>query len=257
MGAEQTLWTSPEIMAPMDWSPNGFLLFQQGGIFKRDLYALRVSNDARVEGKPMAIAVDPNFDERDGKFSPDGGWIAYQSNETATIRDLRGAVSIAGPQDPGDVDRRHAGAMAARWTGALLSRARWQAHVRAGDAFARREGAPGWRCDSLVPDRDTQSRTIARHQRSELRSVAGRESLSTVHERRGPARRTDYAHPELEADTQVEICSALQIDKTNRYDEWKITVDEELGMRLKDFLLSEIDREIDRSRRALEAGSRG
>ena len=31
----------------------------------------------------MAIAVDPNFDERDGKFSPDGDWIAYQSNETA------------------------------------------------------------------------------------------------------------------------------------------------------------------------------
>ena len=82
MGAEETLRRSPQIMAPMDWSLNGFLLFQEGGIFKRDLYALRVSNDARVEGKPMAIAVDPNFDERDGKFSPDGGWTAYQSNET-------------------------------------------------------------------------------------------------------------------------------------------------------------------------------
>ena len=82
MGAEHTLWKSREIMAPMDWSPNGFLLFQQGGLFRRDLYALRVSNDAKVEGEPMAIAVDPNFDERDAKFSPDGRWIAYQSNET-------------------------------------------------------------------------------------------------------------------------------------------------------------------------------
>jgi dipeptidyl aminopeptidase/acylaminoacyl peptidase len=82
VGTEQTLWKSPEPMSPMDWSPNGFLLFQQGRVFKRDLYALRVSNDAKVEGEPMAISVDPNFDERDAKFSPDGRWIAYQSDET-------------------------------------------------------------------------------------------------------------------------------------------------------------------------------
>ena len=49
---------------------------------------------------------------------------------------------------------------------------------------------------------------------------------------------------------RLEICSAIA--KTNRYDERKIFVDEDGVMKLRDFLLSEIDREIDRSRRALE-----
>jgi serine/threonine-protein kinase len=36
----------------------------------------------KPEGSPIAIAVNPDFDERDAKFSHDGRWIAYQSNET-------------------------------------------------------------------------------------------------------------------------------------------------------------------------------
>jgi len=82
VGAEQTLYTSTEIVAPDDWSSNGYLLFQKGLVFKRDLFALRVSSEAKPEGDPIPIAVDPNFDERDAKFSSDGKWIAYQSNET-------------------------------------------------------------------------------------------------------------------------------------------------------------------------------
>ncbi len=82
MGAEQTSGR-PRGHGADGLVTNGYLLFQQGLVFKRDLYALRVSNDAKVEGKPMAIAVAPNFDERDGKFSPHGDWIAYQSNETS------------------------------------------------------------------------------------------------------------------------------------------------------------------------------
>jgi WD40-like Beta Propeller Repeat len=78
----RTLYTSTEIIAPDDWSSNGYLLFQKGLVFKRDLFALRVSSDAKPEGDPIPIAVDPNFDERDAKFSSDGKWIAYQSNET-------------------------------------------------------------------------------------------------------------------------------------------------------------------------------
>ena len=31
-----------------------------------------------------------------GQFSPDGRWVAYQSNETGQIRDLRAAVFRAG-----------------------------------------------------------------------------------------------------------------------------------------------------------------
>jgi eukaryotic-like serine/threonine-protein kinase len=36
------------------------------------------------EKKPFTV-VQTNFDERDGQFSPDGKWIAYQSNESGRV----------------------------------------------------------------------------------------------------------------------------------------------------------------------------
>src|SRR5262249_12502940 len=65
--------------APSDWSPDGrFLLFRVNepqAAF--DLWVLPVSG----EKKPFAF-LKTAFDERDGQFSPDGKWIAYQSNES-------------------------------------------------------------------------------------------------------------------------------------------------------------------------------
>ena len=62
-----------------DWSSDGrFLLFRsndpQTG---EDLWVLPVSGDK----KPFPFLKTP-FDERDSQFSPDGKWIAYQSNES-------------------------------------------------------------------------------------------------------------------------------------------------------------------------------
>ena len=93
-GTEHAIWKAPDVMAPMDWSRNGFMLFQQGLVFKRDLYALRLSNDAKVDGEPVPIAVDPNFDERDGKFSPDGRWIVT----SRTKRDASKSTSFRFPR---------------------------------------------------------------------------------------------------------------------------------------------------------------
>ena len=64
---------------PMDWSPDGrFLLYQevdpQTGW---DLWALPMSGDRTR----IAIA-NTSFEERGGQFSPDGRWVAYQSNVT-------------------------------------------------------------------------------------------------------------------------------------------------------------------------------
>jgi hypothetical protein len=46
-----------------------------------DLYALPVTAEGKATGEPVAVAAG-DYDERDGQFSPDGRWIAYQSNET-------------------------------------------------------------------------------------------------------------------------------------------------------------------------------
>ena len=62
----------------MDWSPDGrFLLYDsvsaKGGV---DIWALP------LEGRKAFAVVQTQFNERLGQFSPDGKWIAYQSDKT-------------------------------------------------------------------------------------------------------------------------------------------------------------------------------
>ena len=78
-GADELLLESDQRKAPLDWSSDGrFLLFYsldpQTGF---DLWVLPLSGDK----KPFAFLKTP-FDERNGQFSPDSKWIAYQSNES-------------------------------------------------------------------------------------------------------------------------------------------------------------------------------
>ena len=68
------------VLMPSDWSTDGrFLLY---GSFDRtqtrgDIWALPMDGDR----KPFPV-VQTTFEEKDAQFSPDGKWIAYQSNET-------------------------------------------------------------------------------------------------------------------------------------------------------------------------------
>jgi hypothetical protein len=65
---------------PEDWSPDGrFVLFRglRDNNASFDLWALPVTSP----DKPFPI-VQSDFEERDGQFSPDGKWIAYQSDES-------------------------------------------------------------------------------------------------------------------------------------------------------------------------------
>src|SRR5207237_5012321 len=78
-GTDELLLETDQHKGPTDWSADGrFLLFRsidpQSGY---DLLVLPVSGDR----KPLPFLKTP-FDERDGQFSPDGKWIAYQSNES-------------------------------------------------------------------------------------------------------------------------------------------------------------------------------
>ena len=78
-GADELLLESDQGKVPTDWSADGhFLLFRsndpQTGF---DLWVLPLSGDK----KPIPFVKTP-FEERDGQFSPDGKWIAYQSNES-------------------------------------------------------------------------------------------------------------------------------------------------------------------------------
>ncbi|HYR42185.1 MAG TPA: hypothetical protein VER98_04115, partial [Terriglobia bacterium] len=78
-GADELLLESDQTKMPEDWSSDGrFLLFHTiDPQTNTDLWVLPVSGDK----KPFPFLKTP-FEERYGQFSPDGKWIAYQSNES-------------------------------------------------------------------------------------------------------------------------------------------------------------------------------
>jgi serine/threonine protein kinase len=100
-GQEETLLESPQGKIPCDWSPDGrFLLFYipdpKSGT---DLWVLPLATR-----KPF-IFLKTDANELWGQFSPDGRWVAYQSNETGRyeiyVRPFEGpggpiAISTAG-----------------------------------------------------------------------------------------------------------------------------------------------------------------
>ena len=81
-GAEQVLLESPENKNMGDWSPDGrFILYSsQNPKTARDIWALPLDGDR----KPFVV-VQTGFDEAGARFSEDGRWIAYQSNETGQV----------------------------------------------------------------------------------------------------------------------------------------------------------------------------
>jgi Tol biopolymer transport system component len=78
-GSEELLLASAQDKGPTDWSPDGrFLLYTTGDPKTgSDIWALPLDGDR----KPFPL-VQTNFAEREGQFSPDGKWIAYESNES-------------------------------------------------------------------------------------------------------------------------------------------------------------------------------
>jgi eukaryotic-like serine/threonine-protein kinase len=83
-GKEQVLLgATDEARVPNDWSRDSrFLLYtQQDPRTKADLWALPLANDATPAGAPTPFA-NTEFNEDQGRFSPDTHWVAYVSDES-------------------------------------------------------------------------------------------------------------------------------------------------------------------------------
>jgi serine/threonine protein kinase/Tol biopolymer transport system component len=78
-GTEELLFDGDAGEIPDDWSPDGrfFLYYLQPLTGAPDVWVLPMMG----EKKPFPLA-NTSFDERMSKFSPDGKWVAYQSNES-------------------------------------------------------------------------------------------------------------------------------------------------------------------------------
>jgi serine/threonine protein kinase/dipeptidyl aminopeptidase/acylaminoacyl peptidase len=78
-GAEETLFKASDLRSPRDWSSDGkFILFERSDPKTgSDLWVLPLFGDH----KPIPF-LQSEFQELDGRFSPNGRWIAYDSNES-------------------------------------------------------------------------------------------------------------------------------------------------------------------------------
>jgi Tol biopolymer transport system component len=82
-GREELVADLPQGIYEGQWSRDGaWLLVRTGGtlglVGGRDIYAFR----AGLDSIPLPLVVTPEFDEAAIALSPDGRWLAYESNET-------------------------------------------------------------------------------------------------------------------------------------------------------------------------------
>jgi hypothetical protein len=76
-GTEEELLVLDQPTNPLDWSRDDFLLYRRLGATGYDLWAMKLT------GERMAFpVVQSPSEDRDGQFSSDGRWLAYQSNES-------------------------------------------------------------------------------------------------------------------------------------------------------------------------------
>ncbi len=78
-GPEQLLLASADAKYPNSWSPDGRFLLYRSALNGGDLMVLPVLPERN--GKPYPF-LSTTFNEQAGVFSPDGKWVAYQSNES-------------------------------------------------------------------------------------------------------------------------------------------------------------------------------
>jgi Tol biopolymer transport system component len=85
-GGLERLTTSEYLEAPMSWSPDGQLLayLEINPSTQREIWVLRVGDPSAGTGQVRKAQpfLRTRFDEVEPRFSPDGRWLAYVSNES-------------------------------------------------------------------------------------------------------------------------------------------------------------------------------
>jgi Tol biopolymer transport system component len=99
-GKEELLLATPEHKMPSDWSHDGrFLLYAESSSkTAANIWALPLNGDRKV---PFQVVHTP-YEERAAQFSPDGRWIAYQSNKTGQFEIYLQQFRRPGEPGPGE-----------------------------------------------------------------------------------------------------------------------------------------------------------
>ena len=109
---EELLLASPEIKAASDWSADGRHLLYSANDRKNqfDIWAVPLNGDR----KPFPI-VRTRFSERLAQFSPDGQWIAYESDESGRFEIYLQPFTTTGGSAAGRVLVSPGGGAQVRW----------------------------------------------------------------------------------------------------------------------------------------------
>ena len=106
-GNERLFVSTPEAKQAADFSPDGrFLLFRTQNLKTRyDIWAVpvnpgRSSSLELLEGQGPFVVARTNSDERDPQASPDGKWIAYESDESGRFEIYVQPFPGPGPKFP-------------------------------------------------------------------------------------------------------------------------------------------------------------
>ncbi|MGD1091622.1 MAG: protein kinase [Bryobacteraceae bacterium] len=111
-GPEELLYSDDLEKYPRSWSPDGnFLLYDAAGPKTGGIWALPLTQQPGGSLKPFPV-VQPPFSATLGEFSPDGRWIAYQSNESQRYEIY---VTSFPPGSGGRRQISTAGGVLARW----------------------------------------------------------------------------------------------------------------------------------------------
>jgi eukaryotic-like serine/threonine-protein kinase len=112
-GQEDQLTTGPNNKFPSDWSRDGrYLLYSEETPKAANMMAIPLEG----ERKPMVVWQTPFHDER-GVFSPDGKWIAYDSDESGPNEVYVRAFSSAAAAARGKWQVSTQGGTRPRWRG--------------------------------------------------------------------------------------------------------------------------------------------
>lgn len=80
-GSEELLYASDTNKVPTSWSPDGkFLLYHTGGTPRQEIWLLPLAQDRPGESLKPEPLLKTGFNESLGQFSPDGRWVAYNSD---------------------------------------------------------------------------------------------------------------------------------------------------------------------------------
>jgi serine/threonine protein kinase len=109
-GHEELLFRSDQPKMPEDWSSDGrrLLYRTQGERTNADLWMLRID-----EGRTPEPVLTSAAEEREGRFSPDGRWLAFVSSESGSLQVFVQAFPIARPKQQVSIDGGHQ----PRWRG--------------------------------------------------------------------------------------------------------------------------------------------